>query len=117
MAPTRRQLLNALALGAGAGALQALFPGHAAGQDTTDALVARIKADLAKHAGFGDKFSAALATWPTADWVAARADVRLSRRGADLRSSVLRQARRPADRGRPHADVFLGACHADRASG
>ena len=73
MSTTRRDVLRLMAIGGAGGAVQALLPGYASGQDaSTEALVARMKADLAKHAGFGDKFSAGPGDLAAADWVAGR---------------------------------------------
>ena len=66
---TRRTALHTLAAGAGVSALSGLVR---AAQDTPDALVARMRADLERHAGFGSKFSAGPGDLATADWIADR---------------------------------------------
>ena len=72
MPTTRRELLNQAALGAGASALHALFPLTASAQDGTDTVTERIRADLAQHAAFGDKFSGGPGDLATANWIADR---------------------------------------------
>jgi hypothetical protein len=70
---TRRALLGRLALGAGAGALAPLLPRRARAQnEAAAALTERLHADLARHAGFGDKFSGGPGDTATAEWIAAR---------------------------------------------
>jgi hypothetical protein len=70
MLSTRRELLKRAALGAGA--VHALIPRLATGQDQADGLVERIRADLERHAGFGDKFSGGPGDLATAAWIAGR---------------------------------------------
>ena len=60
MPTTRRRLLAAAAFGAGAGAINALLPVTAAAQTPPGSLTERIRADLERHAAFGDKFSGGL---------------------------------------------------------
>lgn len=72
MTTTRRDLLSGLALGAGAGAVPALWPLRAAAQNADAAATAAIRADLERHAGFGDKFSGGPGDLATATWIAAR---------------------------------------------
>jgi hypothetical protein len=48
------------------------MPRLAAGQDGADGLVARIRADLERHAAFGDKFSGGPGDLATATWIAGR---------------------------------------------
>jgi hypothetical protein len=72
MRVTRRELLNRLALSAGAGALHSMLPLPVRAQDDTDALTGRIHADLVRHAGFGDKFSGGPGDLATASWIAGR---------------------------------------------
>src|SRR5215472_18539637 len=55
---TRRDFLESLALGAGAGAIASLYPTIAAAQPPErDGAIRRLQADLERHASFGDKFS------------------------------------------------------------
>jgi hypothetical protein len=68
---TRRRVIGGLACGVAAGALPSLWPRRAAAQDDA-ALTQRLAADLARHAGFGDKFSGGPGDLATADWVAER---------------------------------------------
>jgi hypothetical protein len=68
-------MLHRLALGASAGALGSLLPRRARSQNEgSDALATRIHADLARHAGFGDKFSGGPGDIATAQWIAGRLD-------------------------------------------
>jgi hypothetical protein len=70
---TRRAILHRVALGAGAGALAPLLPQRTRAQDErADAMAARLHADLARHASFGDKFSGGPGDIATADWIAGR---------------------------------------------
>lgn len=69
---TRREALRTLGIGAGVGAARALFLPPARAQTDDDALIARIRGDLERHASFGDKFSAGPGDNRTADWVAGR---------------------------------------------
>lgn len=98
-------MLTRAAFGAGAGALRSIFPltilaRAAAAQDETDALTARIHADLVRHASFGDKFSGGPGDLATANWIAGR----LRGSGYDVEEStfdapffVKRSARLSAD--------------------
>ena len=72
MPTTRRDLLNALAWGTGAGALSAVLPMPAFARDETEAVTARIRADLQRHASFGYKFSGGPGDLATANWIAGR---------------------------------------------
>jgi hypothetical protein len=72
MQTTRRELLSSLALGAGVTALHGLRPSSALGQSDADAMTARIRADLERHASFGDKFSGGPGDLATARWIAER---------------------------------------------
>jgi hypothetical protein len=72
MRTTRRRVLGGFGVLAGAGALRALAPRAAKSQDDTAAVTARLDVDLAKHASFGDKFSAGPGDVATASWVADR---------------------------------------------
>lgn len=65
---TRRDLLKALA----AGALGSALPRLARAQNDDAALTSRIRADLERHAGFGDKFSGGPGDLGTARWIAGR---------------------------------------------
>ncbi len=68
--PSRRSMLQAMAVGAGATAFESLLPMQAA--DALDPVSARIQADLVRHAGFGIKRSATPGDLMTADWIAQR---------------------------------------------
>jgi hypothetical protein len=67
---TRRDVLRLLAAGATTGVARGFWPEGLRAQ--ADPLVARMQADLVKHAGFGDKFSAGPGDLATADWIATR---------------------------------------------
>jgi hypothetical protein len=70
---TRRDFLESLALGAGAGAIVSLYPTIAAAQPSErEAVIRRLQADLERHASFGDKFSGGPGDLATADWIAGR---------------------------------------------
>jgi len=70
---TRRDFLESLALGAGAGAIASLYPTIAAAQPPErDGAIRRLQADLERHASFGDKFSGGRGDLATADWIAGR---------------------------------------------
>jgi len=69
--PTRRELLQGLAW-AGAGVAHAAFPRVARAQDARPDITGRIRANLERHAGFGDKFSGGPGDRATADWIAGR---------------------------------------------
>ena len=72
MPSTRRELLNRIALGAGAGALHSVLPLSVMAQTTTELGVGRIRADLEQHAAFGDKYSGGAGDLATASWIARR---------------------------------------------
>jgi PA domain len=72
MPTTRRRLLAAAAFGAGAGAINALLPVTAAAQTRPSSPTERIRADLERHAAFGDKFSGGPGDSANADWIAGR---------------------------------------------
>ncbi len=67
MLPSRRSILQAMAVGAGAVAFEPLLRGQAPGK--TDPLIARIQKDLERHASFGSKRSATPGDLMTADWI------------------------------------------------
>jgi len=69
---TRRDLLHGIALGVGASALSAGVPRGARADSDLDAVTRRLRADLERHASFGDKFSAGPGDNATAQWVADR---------------------------------------------
>ncbi|HUL82359.1 MAG TPA: hypothetical protein VL131_09455, partial [Gammaproteobacteria bacterium] len=69
---TRRELLQGVALGAGASALCSALPRAAGADDDLEAVTRRLRADLERHASFGDKFSAGPGDTATAAWVAER---------------------------------------------
>jgi hypothetical protein len=68
--PSRRSVLQAMAVGAGSVALEPLLRAQAT--RTADPLTARIQADLAKHASLGIKRSATPGDLATAEWIAQR---------------------------------------------
>jgi hypothetical protein len=61
-----------MAYGAGAGALSTVLPSAARADDDLEAVTRRLRADLERHASFGDKFSAGPGDNATAQWVANR---------------------------------------------
>ncbi|HEX6999586.1 MAG TPA: M28 family peptidase [Gammaproteobacteria bacterium] len=65
---TRRSVIRGMALGAVAAGL----PRSSSAQDDEGDLVARLRADLERHASFGLKFSAGPGDAATADWIAGR---------------------------------------------
>jgi hypothetical protein len=69
---TRRQILRHATWSAGASVLQPLVALTASAQDATGAVTRRIREDLMRHAGFGDKFSGGPGDLATADWIADR---------------------------------------------
>ena len=72
MPATRRSILRHIASGAAAAAVAPLAPRSVFAQDTDADLTRRIAADLAQHAGFGDKFSGGPGDVATANWIAGR---------------------------------------------
>ena len=71
MTITRRAILKTVVLGAGASALESIHPMFASGQ-APDSITAQIRADLERHASFGDKFSGGPGDLATADWISGR---------------------------------------------
>jgi hypothetical protein len=69
---TRRDLLHGIAYGAGASAVSAALPLAVRAADDSEAVTARLRADLERHAAFGDKFSGGRGDNATAEWVADR---------------------------------------------
>ena len=69
---TRRDLLHGFALAASAAAVAAVLPQAGRADDDLDAVTRRLRADLERHASFGDKFSAGPGDNATAEWVADR---------------------------------------------
>jgi len=69
---TRRDLLHGVGLGTGASALSTVLSRVALADDDLDAVTRRLRADLERHASFGDKFSAGPGDNATAQWVADR---------------------------------------------
>ena len=67
---TRRSVLRTMAVGAGAQAFGAVRPLTALAQETD--LTAKIRADLERHASFGDKFSGGPGDLATGNWIAGR---------------------------------------------
>jgi hypothetical protein len=72
MATTRRDVLQLMAATGAAQALHFCWPTALYAQQSDEALVTRLRADLVRHAGFGEKFSGGPGDLATADWVAAR---------------------------------------------
>jgi hypothetical protein len=68
--PSRRSLLQTIAVSAGAFALEPLL--RAQTTSAPDPVTARIRSDLEKHAGFGVKRSATPGDLATAEWIAQR---------------------------------------------
>jgi hypothetical protein len=68
---TRREWLQGMAW-AGATVMQTAWPRVAAAQAAAADITARIRADLERHAGFGDKFSGGPGDTATANWIAGR---------------------------------------------
>ena len=71
MRTTRRRFLKGMTFAASAGSLPFLVPRTSLADDDAE-LAQRLAADLARHAGFGDKFSGGPGDLATADWVAGR---------------------------------------------
>jgi hypothetical protein len=71
MKTTRRELLS-LAAGAGLAIGHGMRPLVAQAPADDAALTERIRADLQKHAAFGDKFSGGPGDSATAEWIAGR---------------------------------------------
>jgi hypothetical protein len=72
MPTTRRALLKLMAATGVAHTIHSSWSPSLHAQDADDALVSRMRADLTRHAAFGDKFSAGPGDLATADWIAAR---------------------------------------------
>src|SRR6187551_2298018 len=72
MPTTRRELLQRFAFGAAAGAVHVGFSPTAWAQPDDAALLERVRADLSRHASFGDKFSGSPGDLATAAWIADR---------------------------------------------
>src|SRR5688572_17521252 len=72
MPTTRRELLQRFAFGAAVGTVHAGLSRPVAAQSGDAALLERVRADLSRHASFGDKFSGSPADLATAAWVADR---------------------------------------------
>ena len=72
MPTTRRELLQRFAFGAAAGAVHVGFSPTAWAQPDDAALLERVRADLSRHASFGDKFSGSPGDLATASWIADR---------------------------------------------
>jgi hypothetical protein len=72
MRTTRREVLSRIAWGAGVGVAQSIVPFVARAQDESQVLTERIRADLVRHASFGEKFSGGPGDLATANWVAGR---------------------------------------------
>jgi hypothetical protein len=68
---TRRELIRTAVIGAGATAIGATRMKTALAQDT-DRITAQFRADLEKHASFGDKYSGGTGDQKTADWISDR---------------------------------------------
>jgi hypothetical protein len=68
---TRRDLIRTAVLGAGAASIGSTRTKAALAQDT-DRIAARFRADLEKHASFGDKYSGGTGDQKTADWISDR---------------------------------------------
>jgi hypothetical protein len=68
---TRRDLLKGMAL-TGASVASAALPFRASAQTARPDITAQIRADLEKHASFGEKFSGGPGDNATADWIAGR---------------------------------------------
>jgi len=69
---TRREVLNGIVSGLGAGALPLLSASRAGAQTGGAALTTKLHADLVQHAAFGDKFSGGPGDLATAEWIAQR---------------------------------------------
>jgi hypothetical protein len=69
---TRRDILQGFVSGAGAAGLASAWPLRSSAQSEYANLARRLDADLEKHAGFGDKFSAGDGDNATASWIAER---------------------------------------------
>src|SRR5688572_1555981 len=72
MPTTRRELLQRFAFGAAVGAVHAGLSRPIAAQSDDAALLERVRADLSRHASFGDKFSGGPGDLATAAWIAGR---------------------------------------------
>ena len=72
MPTTRRALLQRFAFGAAAGAVHVGLSRIAIAQSGDGALLERVRADLTRHASFGDKFSGSPGDLATAAWIADR---------------------------------------------
>jgi hypothetical protein len=68
---TRREWIRNAAIGAGAFAIGAARTNVDAAQDT-DRITAQFRADLEKHASFGEKFSGGTGDQKTAEWISGR---------------------------------------------
>ena len=68
---TRRELFRKAIIGAGAVAIGSTRSKSAVVQDT-DRITAQFRADLEKHASFGEKYSGSVGDQKTADWISGR---------------------------------------------
>lgn len=68
---TRRELIRTAVLGAGVAAIGSKRTTTALAQDT-DRITAQFRADLERHASFGDKYSGGAGDLKTADWISGR---------------------------------------------
>ena len=106
MLTTRRELFTRLAVGASLGAGHLVRARPATAQQVPDDLTGRIRADLVRHASFGEKFSGGPGDNATADWIAGRLEksgYRLDVSTFDAPFFAGREARLTA--GRASADV------------
>ena len=68
---TRRELIRTAILGAGAAAIGSARTTTTLAQDT-DRITTQFRADLEKHASFGDKYSGGTGDQKTAEWISGR---------------------------------------------